>query len=94
MLYAEIQRERYPLGWEELEWKLRKLKQLNWSYKLEVGQQVFHLKAPTYQFTLIRWGHRPSINTPPPREVLYEGHDYYAVLGFVSMLLTAEEEKV
>jgi hypothetical protein len=93
MLYASIAMQNYPLGWEELEWKLKKLKQLVWGYQLEIGQQVFSLKAPQYQFTLIRWGHRPSINEPPLREVLYEGHDYYAVLGFVSMLLTAEEEK-
>ena len=93
MLYAEIPSERYPLGWEELEWKCRKLKQLNWSYQLQVGQRMFQLKYPEYQFTLVRWGHRPDINTPAKREVLYEGHDYYAVLGFVSMLLTAEEEK-
>lgn len=93
MLYAPITKERYPLGWEELEWKCRKLKQLNWSYQVEVSRQMFQLKYPEYQFTLIRWGHRPDINTPAKREVLYEGHDYHAVLGFVSMLLTAEEEK-
>jgi len=95
MHYAEIQKEQWPLGWEELEWKCRKLKQLEWSYQVQVGRQVFaHFKQfPEFQFTLIRWGHRRSINESPPREVLYEGHDYYAVLGFVSMLLTAEEEK-
>ena len=95
MLYAEIQAEQYPPGWEELEWKCKKLRQLNWSYQLEIGQQVFghYERLPQYQFTLIRWGHRPDVNTPAKREVLYEGHDYYAVLGFVSMLLTAEEEK-
>ena len=54
---------------------------------------MFQLKYPEYQFTLIRWGHRKDINSPAVREVLYEGHDYQAVLGFVSMLLTAEEEK-
>lgn len=95
MLYANIALQNYPLGWEELEWKLKKLRELAWGYQLEVGQQVFghYERLPQYQFTLIRWGHRPDINTSPPREVLYEGHDYYAVLGFVSMLLTAEEEK-
>lgn len=93
MLYAPITKERYPLGWEELEWKYKKLKQLNWMYQVEVSRQMFQLKYPEYQFTLIRWGHRPDINTPAKREVLYEGHDYHAVLGFVSMLLTAEEEK-
>ena len=93
MLYASIALQNYPLGWEELEFKLQRLRHLNWSYQLEIGQQMFRLKAPQYQFTLIRWGHRPSINESPPREVLYEGHDYYAVLGFVSMLLKAEEEK-
>jgi hypothetical protein len=72
---------------------MRKLKQLVWSYQLDIAQQVFSLKAPPYQFTLIRWGHRPDINTSPTREVLYEGHDYYAVLGFVTLLLTAEEDK-
>ena len=92
MLYASIAMQNYPLGWEELEFKLKKLKQLNWAYQLDIGQQVFSLKGPQYQFTLIKWGHRPSINEAPKREVLYEGHDYYAVLGFVSMLLTAEEE--
>jgi hypothetical protein len=92
MLYASIAMYNYPIGWEELEWKLKKLKQFNWAYQLDIGQQMFSLKAPPYQFTLIRWGHRPSIDTPAKREVLYEGHDYYAVLGFVSMLLTAEEE--
>ncbi len=93
VMYASIALSNYPLGWEELEWKLRKLKQLDWAYQLDIAQQVFSLKAPPYQFTLIRWGHRPNINTSPPREVLYEGHDYYAVLGFVSLLLTAEEDK-
>jgi hypothetical protein len=94
MLYAEIQAEQYPPGWEELEWKCKKLRQLNWSYQLQVGRQVFgHAMGPTYQFTLIKWGHRPDVNTPVKREVLYEGHDYYAVLGFVSMLLTAAEEE-
>jgi hypothetical protein len=93
MLYASIAMRNYPLGWEELEWKLERLKLLNWGYQLDIGQRMFNLKYPEYQFTLIRWGHRPSINESPPREVLYEGHDYYAVLGFVSMLLTAEEEK-
>jgi hypothetical protein len=92
MLYAEIQMEQYPLGWEELEFKCKKLRQFNWSYKLEVGRQMFSLKAPQYQFTLVKWGHRPDINTPAKHEVLYEGHDFYAVLGFVSMLLKAEEE--
>lgn len=93
MLYASIALSSYPLGWEELEWKLRGLKQLDWSYQLDIAQQMFSLKAPPYQFTLIRWGHRPDINTPAPREVLYEGHDYYAVLGFISLLLTAEQDK-
>lgn len=93
MLYAEIQAEQYPLGWEELEWKSRRLKQLNWSYQLQVGRQVFSLsKYPEFQFTIIKWGLRQDINTPPKREVLYEGHDFYAVLGFISMLLKAEEE--
>jgi len=54
MLYASIAMQNYPLGWEELEWKLKKLKQLVWGYQLEIGQQVFSLKAPQYQFTLIR----------------------------------------
>jgi hypothetical protein len=93
MLYASIATRNYPLGWEELEWKMRKLKQLVWSYQLDIAQQVFSLKAPPYQFTLIRWGQRPDYNTSPPREVLYEGHDYYAVLGFVTLLLAAEEDK-
>jgi hypothetical protein len=93
MLYASIALQNYPLGWEELEWKLRKLKQLNWAYQLQVGQRMFQLKYPEYQFTLIRWGQRISINENAPREVLYEGHDFYAVLGFVSMLLKAEEEE-
>jgi hypothetical protein len=93
MLYASIAMQNYPLGWEELEFKLKKLKELAWEYQLDIGQQVFSLKGPQYQFTLIRWGQRISINEPAKREVLYEGHDYYAVLGFVSMLLTAEEEK-
>jgi hypothetical protein len=93
MLYASIAMQNYPLGWEELEWKMRKLKQLVWSYQLDIAQQVFSLKAPPYQFTLIRWGHRPDINTLSTREVLYEGHDYYAVLGFVTLLLAAEEDK-
>jgi hypothetical protein len=93
MLYASIAMQNYPLGWEELEWKMRKLKQLNWGYQLDIAQQVFSLKAPPYQFTLIRWGQRSDYNAPAPREVLYEGHDYYAVLGFVTLLLTAEEDR-
>lgn len=93
MLYASIALSPYPLGWEELEWKLRKLKQLAWGYQLDIAQQVFSLKAPPYQFTLIWWGQRPDYNSPAPREVLYEGHDYYAVLGFISLLLTAEQDK-
>jgi hypothetical protein len=92
MLYASIAMQNYPPGWEELEFKLKKLKELNWGYQLDIRQRVFSLKYPEYQFTLIKWGHRPSINESPLREVLYEGHDYYAVLGFVSMLLKAEEE--
>jgi hypothetical protein len=93
MLYANIARSNYPLGWEELEWKFRKLKQLVWGYQLDIAQQMFSLKAPQYQFTLIRWGQRSDYNAPAPREVLYEGHDYYAVLGYVSLLLSAEEDK-
>jgi hypothetical protein len=94
MLYAEITLEQYPPGWEELEWKMRKLKQLDYSYSFQVGRQAFgYGMGPKYQFTLIRWGERLHMNASAPREVLYEGHDYYAVLGFVSMLLTAEEEK-
>lgn len=93
MMYAEIQVEQYPPGWEELEWKSKKLKQLNWSYQLQVGRQAFGFgMGPQYQFTIIKWGHRPDLLTSPPREVLYEGHDFYAVLGFISMLLKAEEE--
>jgi hypothetical protein len=95
MLYASIALQNYPLGWEELEWKYVRLRQLNWSYQLDIGQQVFghYGRLPQYQFTLIRWGERLHMNAPAPREVLYEGHDYYAVLGFVSMLLTAAEEE-
>jgi hypothetical protein len=91
MLYAEITLEQYPPGWEELEWKMRKLKQLDYSYSFQVGRQAFgYGMGPKYQFTLIRW---ERVTEGTRREVLYEGHDYYAVLGFVSMLLTAEEEK-
>lgn len=94
MMYAEIVFEQFPPGWEELEWKARKLKQLNWSYQLQVGRQAFgHAMGPQFQFTIIRWGVRTDIFNTPPREVLYEGHDYYAVLGFISMLLKAEEEQ-
>lgn len=95
MMYAEIQPEQYPPGWEELEWKARKLKQLNWSYQLLVGRQVFghYERLPQYQYTIIKWGVRTDIFNTPPREVLYEGHDFYAVLGFISMLLKAEEEQ-
>ena len=93
MLYIEILRERYPLGWEELEWKFRKLKQLNWFYQLSIGQPAFQLDVPPYQFTLIRWGIRPDVNTSAPREVLYEGHDYKAVLGYISLLLKVEEDQ-
>jgi len=92
MLYAEITLEQYPPGWEELEWKLHKLRQFNRAYKLEVGRRLFQLKYPEYQFTLIKWEYRPDINTSAKREVLYEGHDFKAVLGFISMLLKAEEE--
>jgi hypothetical protein len=115
MLYADITLEQHPPGWEELEWKMRKLKQLNYSYQLQVGRRLFQLKYPEYQFTLIRWEHRkdpgahdgcgggrrcPSTphspgywcRQPDWPQVLYEGHDYYAVLGFISMLLKAEEE--
>ena len=60
---------------------------------MDIAQQMFSLKAPQYQFTLIRWGQRSDYNAPAPREVLYEGHDYYAVLGYVSLLLSAEEDK-
>jgi hypothetical protein len=95
-MYAQIDGINYPPGWEELEWKLKKLKKFNYSYQLQVSKRAFgYGMGPTYQFTLIRWGRR---NLPPSdheliREVLYEGHDYKAVVGFVSMLLTAEEEK-
>lgn len=93
-VYAEIQPEQYPPGWEELEWKAKKLKQLNWSLKLQVSRQCFgNAFGPQYQFAIIRWGQRPDIFTPPSREVLYEGHDFYAVLGMISMLLRAEEEQ-
>jgi hypothetical protein len=81
------------MGWEELEWKCKKLKKLNWKYTVLVGRKMFALHAPEYQFTLVKWGHQQNIvSWAPKREVLYEGHDYQAVLGFVSMLLTAEEE--
>jgi hypothetical protein len=93
-MYADIYAEQYPPGWEELEWKIKQLKQLQWNYQLQVGRQAFgYAMGPTYQFTLIRWGTRPDYNTAAPREVLYEGHDYYAVLGFISLLLTAEQDK-
>jgi len=92
MLYADLQPDQWPMGWEELEWKCKKLKKLNWKYTVHVGRKMFALHTPEYQFTLVRWGHRQSITEAPKREVLYEGHDYQAVLGFVSMLLTAEEE--
>lgn len=93
-MYAEIYPEQYPPGWEELEWKAKKLKQLNWSLQLQVSRQCFgYVSEPQYQFAIIRWGVRPDIFTSPSREVLYEGHDFYAVLGMISMLLTAEEEK-
>jgi hypothetical protein len=81
------------MGWEELEWKCKKLKKLNWKYTVLVGRKMFALQVPEYQFTLVKWGHQQNIvSWAPKREVLYEGHDYQAVLGFVSMLLTAEEE--
>ena len=93
-MYAEIKAEQYPPGWEELEWKAKKLKQLNWSLQLQVSRSLFGFKMhPEYQFTIIRWGTRPDIFTPAQREVLYEGHDLQAVTGFISMLLKAEEEQ-
>ena len=93
-VYAEIRPDQYPPGWEELEWKAKKLKQLNWSLQLRVSRQCFgHAFGPQYQFAIIRWGTRPDIFTSARREVLYEGHDYDAVTGFISMLLKAEEEQ-
>ena len=95
-MYVEIEVAQYPPGWEELEWKVKKLKQLNYSYQLQVSKRAFgHGMGPMYQFTLIRWSRHAisHFDHERTREVLYEGHDYQAVVGFVSMLLTAEEEK-
>ncbi len=100
-MYVEIVAAQYPPGWEELEWKAKKLKKLNYSYQLQVSKRAFgHGMGPVYQFALIRWSSRSGSRSvishfdhELTREVLYEGHDYQAVVGFVSMLLTAEEEK-
>jgi hypothetical protein len=95
-MYIEIEAAQYPPGWEELEWKAKKLKKLNYSYQLQVSKRAFgHGMGPMYQFALIRWGRHviSHFDHERTREVLYEGHDYQAVVGFVSMLLTAEEEK-
>jgi hypothetical protein len=95
-MYVEINGVNYPPGWEELEWKFNKLKKFDYSYQLQVSRRAFgYAMGPMYQFALIRWGRRSlsSSGHELTREVLYEGHNYQAVVGYVSMLLTAEEEK-
>lgn len=92
MLYAAVHdRRAWPLGLEELEYLKKKLKHLNYNYRLDLEVRMFALSDhPLYRYTLVKFEH----GSAPKRIVLLETHDMEQMASALKMLVSIEETEM
>ena len=93
MLYAAVHdRRAWPLGLEELEYLKKKLKHLNYNYRLDLEVRMFALSDhPEYRYVLLKWEHYAKGNK---RIVLLETHDMEQMASALKMLVSIEETEM
>ena len=95
MLYAAVNhRNSWPLGVEEIEYLKKKLKHLNYNYRLDLEVRMFALSDhPEYRYTLVKFEHMYP-GSAPKRIVLLETHDKEQMASALKMLVSIEETEM
>lgn len=95
MLYTAVHDHRaWPLGLEELEYLKKKLKHLNYNYRLDLEVRMFALSDhPQYRYTLVKFEHMYP-GSAPKRIVLLETHDKEQMASALKMLVSIEETEM
>jgi hypothetical protein len=94
MLYAAVHDHRaWPLGLEELEYLKKKLKHLNYNYRLDLEVRMFALSDhPEYRYVLMKFEHVSKDTSK--RIVLLETHDTEQMASALKMLVSIEETEM
>jgi len=93
MLYAPVNANAWELGWEEIEYLEKKLRQFNTYYQVGAERRMFESHVhPEYRFVLLKWEHVSG--GTPKRNVLLETHDTEQMASALKMLVSIEENEV
>lgn len=94
MLYAAVYDHRaWPLGLEELEYLKKKLKHLNYNYRLDLEVRMFALPDhPEYRYVLVKFEHVSG--SAAKRIVLLDTHDKEQMASALKMLVSIEENEL
>jgi hypothetical protein len=93
MLFAQLDKAEWPLGWEELEFLAKELKDMNWAYDVVAERCVFGAYE-RHQFVLIKWHPRLAINDSPKREELGTYKTMEEIVPILKLLISTEEDKL
>jgi hypothetical protein len=93
MLYANVERVNWPLKWEELDYLANQLKNLDWSYDVQVERLILGAHE-RYRFVLVRWGPRKHANDSPKREELGTYKAVEEIIPILKLLISTEEDKL
>lgn len=90
MLYAKVNANAWPLGWEQIEYLEKMLRRLNASYQVIAERRMFELQDhPEYRFVLLEWV-RTSMNNKGT--IVLETHDIQQMVSALKMLISIEKE--
>ena len=92
MLYAKVNANAWPLGWEQIEYLEKMLRRLNASYQVIAERRMFELQDhPEYRFVLLKW-ERTSMKNKGT--IVLETHDIQQMVSALTMLISIEKEHV
>lgn len=95
VMYAQLARKNYPLGWEELEFLERKLRTLNPNYQVGAEKWVFSTEdgLPRYRYVVLRWARDP-VTHESRRETLCETEELQHACAVITMLIAVTEDEL
>jgi hypothetical protein len=95
-LYAPVNANAWPLGWEEVGYLGKKLRYINANYRVIAERRMMgsRIDLPEYRFVLLKWGVLTRTTMTRKREVLLETHDIQQMASALTMLISIEKEHV
>jgi hypothetical protein len=98
MLFAQLDKNEWPLKWNELEFLAKRLRSMDYSYDVIAERCVFGAYE-RYQFVLIKWHPREIVNNnvttaTAKREELGTYKTMEEIIPIVKLLISTEEDKL